>query len=195
MKKSSKFNPFGKSSTPRHRSSIPRLRFEELEELGTGAQSSKLQKGFTLLELTLVIGLLSAIFGFITVNLLNVKNRASLNASVTTVITDFKQQQLKAMIGDTEGRESSDHYGIRFEHGKYIFFNGSSYVANPSNFEVILSDSIQIANHPKTVIFTKGSGEVMGYDPLQNTIVLHDATSSQQKTLEFNRYGAITVVN
>ena len=72
------------------------------------------QKGFTLPELLLVMGILTILFGFITINLLNFRQKSVLNTTVDTVVSDLKSQQNKAMVGDTQGSGTISHYVLYF---------------------------------------------------------------------------------
>ena len=78
------------------------------------------QNGFSLIEMVVTIGLLSSFLGFITISLLNSQRATNMSVSVETLLSDFRSQQIKAMVGDTEGQSSSNSYGL--------YFNGSSYV-------------------------------------------------------------------
>jgi prepilin-type N-terminal cleavage/methylation domain-containing protein len=68
--------------------------------------------GFTIIELMIAMGIFVIITSLVTINLLNAQHIASIDSTVTTLIADLKQQQVKAMTGDTEGRGITDQYGI-----------------------------------------------------------------------------------
>lgn len=152
--------------------------------------NSALQKGFTLPELLIVMGILAIIFTFTTPNLIHFQRKSALNTTVDTLLTDLKSQQIKAMVGDTQGSGVISDYGVYFETNRYILFRGSSY--NPldsSNFPVNLDTSLTFTS-VSSVIFSKGSGEV-SFAPI--SVVLDDTTNTDQKTIQTNVYGAITV--
>ena len=147
----------------------------------------KNQKGFTLPELIITMGIIAILFGFISINLIRLQRHSYLTTTVDTLVSDLYSQQNKAMVGDTEGRATADEYGVHFETNKYSFFHGLSYSA--SDFDVELDPSLQFLS-TTDIIFSKGGGEVSGA-PI--TVILNDITNNEQKTLQINKYGAITV--
>jgi len=150
-------------------------------------------KGFTFPELIVTIAILVTLLGFITVNLVNSQHRASLTGTVDTFISDMKNQQLKAMVGATEGRTNPDSYGIYFQTNSYTLFHGTTYSSSdPANFVITLDPLIQFTSFPNTIVFFQRSGET----GTVNTITVQDTGSStNQKTITINRYGVITQVN
>lgn len=149
--------------------------------------------GFTLPEMILTVGLFSFLLLFVTVNLVGVKQKASLNTSTAVFIGDLKQQKIKAMVGDTEGRVTPDHYGVHFESDEYILFHGATYnAADSANFSLSLGDNITFLGSPSDLIFSRVSGEPIGG---QTTITIRDNTTGLEKDVTINRYGVVTAVN
>ncbi len=155
--------------------------------------------GFTLIELLVVTSISAILFGLVTFNLIRLQNNSSQQSSLDTLISDLKSQQIKAMNGITEGRSTNDNYGIYFMADRYVLFHGSGYSASDSaNFEVVLPTDIEIQSTTlpnNTVIFTKLSGEVMGFVAGNNTINVRETNINKQSTITINRYGVITSVN
>lgn len=148
--------------------------------------------GFTIPELLVTMTIFVTLVGIATINLAGVKQRASLNTTSEIFIGDFRQQQLKSMMGDTEGRSEPDGYGIHFNSDSYTLFHGDNYSAgSPSNFTVELGDNIKFLSIPSDLIFSRVSGELSS----NGSIVLIDDTTNTTKTLEYNRYGVVTDVN
>lgn len=156
------------------------------------------QKGFTFTEVIIVIGIVSILFGFIVVNLLNFQSKKSVESETDMIISDIKTQQAKAMLGKRENSITGD-YGIYFEQNKYILFQGSSYESsNSTNFQISLNQNLEFQNmlFPNSqIIFLKGSGEILGFTNSQNSLIIKDTASNNQKTIIFNRYGVITGIN
>ena len=155
-------------------------------------------KGFTLVELLVVVSISFVLIGLTTINVLHAKRQSSLTASVDTFIANLKQQQLKAMIGDTEGRSDSDNYGIYFGTNSYTLFHGLYSSGDQTNFTIQLDDNIQFSSITfpgSQIIFSKNSGEVSGFTNGSNTITIKDITNNRQKTITINRYGVITQIN
>lgn len=157
------------------------------------------QKGFTFIELIVTIGIMTTLLGVAVSGLLGAQHTASLNTNLDTLISDIRSQQLKAMTADTQGRSTTDNYGIYFETDNYVLFHGSSYSpSDPSNHKVIFENQITVSNilFPNSmVIFSKGSGEALGFIPGSDTITILNTSTNQQKTIKLNALGVITDVN
>lgn len=167
-----------------------------LYKLSTFNSQFSIQQGITLVELIVVMAIFTTLIGLTTINLLGAKQQASLSTSVDTLITDIKEQQVKAMVGDTEGRGNTDKYGIHFETNTYTLFHGTYTPGDSSNSVISLGDSIQFStvSFPSSqLIFSKGSGEVSGSG--SNTIVVQDISNGSTKTITINRYGVVTGIN
>lgn len=157
------------------------------------------RKGFTFIELIVVMAVIATLTSFAIVNLSSIQHKAYLSATIDTFLSDYKQQQVKAMTGDTDGTNTTQSYGIYFEQNQYTLFRGTSYSASePSNFVIALDGSVEFSpiNVPQSqLIFAAGSGEVSNYSATEGTVTLHNVVSGEQKTLTVNRYGVITNIN
>jgi prepilin-type N-terminal cleavage/methylation domain-containing protein len=157
--------------------------------------------GFTLPELVVVIGIVTTLFAIGAINLLGAERKVSLTAAVDSLITDLRQQQLKAMVGDTEGRPIPDSYGIHFESQSYTLFHGASYSPGAEgNFVISLEPTLNFPSvtfPDSIVIFTRASGDIAGSPPGSGpvgSITIQNTTDSQTQTIYLNRYGVITAV-
>lgn len=155
--------------------------------------------GYTLMEMAVVISLLSLLFGLVWLNLLSSKESASQNASIDVLVSDLRSQQLKAMLGDTEGRLGNDAYGIHFNAASYTLFHGTTYLASdPSNQTIALTDNEQfqsITFPASTILFASISGQVVGFSPVNNSFVLKNVSTNTQKTFQINELGTIYAIN
>jgi len=154
-------------------------------------------QAFTIIELLVVMGIMAILLSVSTSSLMGPKHKASLNSSINVLISDLASQQLKAMVGDTEGRGvSPDNYGIYLQTGNYVLFHGTNYLFNDSaNFPVNLGDNIQIdsTSFPQSqIVFTAGSGELISGAGL---LIVKNTVTGEQKTITLNQYGIITQVN
>ncbi len=147
-------------------------------------------RGFTLVELAVVTSIIVTLLGFITINLVRSQQTASLNSVEEILLADLKQQQLKAMIGDTEGRVISDPYGIHFDQTKYTLFHGAYSAGDISNSVINLDSSMKFNNSGFNVICSKLKGEI----PAATIIELQDNTNSKLKRIHLNIYGTVTQV-
>lgn len=156
-------------------------------------------KGFALIELLVVIGIISILFGISTISLLSVRDKASLNTTVADFINDGKSQQTKAMVGDTEGRLSHDSYGLYIDPNRYILFHGPAYSSiDPDNFAIPLTSDLQFANvlFPSSqIIFNSISGELANFTAGANRLTIQNINDNSTKTVEINRYGVIKAIN
>lgn len=154
------------------------------------------QKGFSLIEIVIVIGISLVLFGSIIFNLLRVQNRSTIRANSDTIASDLRSQQTKAMTGATEGRSTPDSYGVYFLQDRYVLFHGTSYDPNDSsNFVVDLPSNTQITNTTfpnNIVIFSALSGEVIGASASGNSVTIKTVNANDQITITVNRLGVIT---
>ena len=154
--------------------------------------------GFTLIEIIIVFGIIATLSGIIIISISSRHRGASLDSTLNQVIADFQSQQTKAMTGFTQEAVDSDSYGIYFQTNQYTLFKGASYTAgDPTNavyanpVDLMFSD---IYLPTPSVVFTRGSGEVAGYSPGENSVTVRQETSAETKTFSFNRYGIIISV-
>lgn len=155
--------------------------------------------GFSIPEVMVVMAIILMSSGLIFGNLFSLRQSTSLTATVDSLVADLKEQQTKAMVGDTEGAGITGNYGIHFEATRYILFHGSTYSSvDPKNVAVDLDPSTQFSSvtFPNAqVTFAPQSGDIAGFSNGLNTIILKDNKSTKQKTITINRYGTITNIN
>lgn len=153
------------------------------------------QNGFTFPEIVIVMGIIAILLGFATINLVQAQKSTALNSATDVLVADVRSQQLKAMVGDTEGRGSPDSYGIHFNTSSYTLFHGTTYNANdPSNFTITLDTSLSFTldNFPSgNIIFQRITGEISGFSQTNSSITLQ-TTSGQNKIITINQYGVVT---
>lgn len=168
----------------------------EKKSLDRQPAESPFGRGFTLVELILVMGIFAVLVSFASINLLRPQSGFSLDTAVTTLAADLKEQQLKAMAGDSDGQPTARPFGVYFESSHYILFRGETYSStDPSNFTVNLGDNLNIVSvsFPSAqVVFTRRSGEVINPPFPDGTVTLR-TTLGEEKTLTINRYGVITI--
>jgi prepilin-type N-terminal cleavage/methylation domain-containing protein len=157
------------------------------------------QKGFVLIELIVVMGMLAVLTGMITVTTLGSQRRAGLTSTIDTLVADLRSQQTKAMTGVTSGGVIPAGYGVFFQSDRYSLFQGASYSASlTSNAPVVIDSRVefnQIMLPNSSVIFASKSGEIIGYNAQLNTVKVTQIDSNFSKTIYFNRYGVITSIN
>lgn len=164
-----------------------------------------IRKSFTLIELLVVMGVMAIIMTFGSINLLSVRNKSSLNSTVIQLVADLKQQQIKSMIADTEGRSTPDYYGIHFTPNSYTLFHGTDFASTipTENFIVNLEQDLTLSPN-QDIIFKKGCGELVLVTPITPcgssggtlpTITISNNNSSDHKEITINLFGVIESVN
>ena len=156
------------------------------------------ERGFTLVELGIVFGIIALLFGFVTLNLGNVQKVTSIGSAIDTLVSDMKSQQTKAMVGaGSSGTGKS--FGIYFQSDRYILFTGTTYSStNSSNFIIMLGGNIEFVNSTfpdNSLVFLRQSGELNGFTDGMNTIAIQNIQGLNKKTITVNRYGVVTKVN
>jgi len=154
------------------------------------------EHGFTILEIMFVTVFFLLLLAFGVFNAFQSQRKTSLRTSIDQLVSDLREQQIKAMVGDTEGRGINDSYGVFFSNNTYVLFHGTTYVSNnPSNFTVTLDPSLQFLNNTfpfSVAVFSKGSGEVNGGG---NSVQLKNTQNNSVQTIQINRYGVILQAN
>jgi len=157
------------------------------------------QKGFTIPELTITIGIAAILLSLTVFDLFRTQRSTSLATTVDQVVSDMKSQQIKAMAGATQGRSAADSYGIYFQTNSYVLFHGTTYSSSDtSNATIALSQNLTFSNiafPASSLIFTQRSGEMANYTGSNNTVTIKETTSNQQKTITVNKYGVVSSIN
>jgi prepilin-type N-terminal cleavage/methylation domain-containing protein len=151
------------------------------------------RQGFTLIELLIVIGIIAIVSSFAVINLIRPQTKASLDSTLTPLVSDIKEQQLKAMVGDGSGSTPSA-YGIYFETNKYTIFKGNTYsLSDTNNFIVNLQGDTSITNTftSNQIVFSQRSGEVVGFSSPNNTLTI--SSGGDSKTITVNALGNINI--
>lgn len=155
------------------------------------------ERGVTFVELLVVMGIVAIIFTMTIINIAPLRDNTLMATTLTAMITDIKQQQIKAMIGDTDGSMSRNPYGVYLQTGSYTVYPGSTYsAANTKNFMVEVDPSIVMTSTfpNNTIVFASGSGDLANFSNGQNTVTLRIAETGEQKIVTFNKYGIVVSV-
>lgn len=159
----------------------------------------KKQLGATVIELIAVISIFATLIGIITISLLTSQAMATLDSALRIVLVDVQTQQARAVSLDTDNSANTKEYGIYFTQNSYTVFVGPSYVpTDASNFVVTLDEGLEFSNislPSNSIIFSQKMGEVVGFDPSLRSVTIRNIQTSEQKTIQINRYGVITGVN
>jgi type II secretory pathway pseudopilin PulG len=150
-------------------------------------------RGMSLIEIIIVIAILMVLIGLASTNFVPTRNRVSLETDITTLVTDLRAQQIKAMAGDTQGTGSNINHGIYFQTNSYTLFRGLIYSpSDTSNSKVNLDDGVAITSSSfpsQTILFATQSGEIIGFSAGQNSLTIKNTLNNEQKTITVNKYG------
>ncbi|MCB9812973.1 MAG: prepilin-type N-terminal cleavage/methylation domain-containing protein [Pseudomonadales bacterium] len=154
----------------------------------------KYNAGFTLIELIVVIAVFSILFSISSISLSGLIPKANFVTHYESLLSDIKGQQLRSMIGDTNGSGDGSAYGIYFESNQYTLFTGPAY--NPvatDNYVIELSPGINITENvlpSSSVVFLQNSGEISGFNILTSSFKL-TSDSGDEKLINFNALGVV----
>ncbi|OGH18401.1 MAG: hypothetical protein A3G13_03340 [Candidatus Levybacteria bacterium RIFCSPLOWO2_12_FULL_37_7] len=155
------------------------------------------QKGLTLIEFLIAIGLVAIISSAIGIRLITFRQKSSIATTHAQIITDIKSQQVKSMVLDTEG-EIPNSYGVHFDVGSYVLFKGTTYtISDAANFVVKLGSDVSFQSilfPSQNIIFTKGSGEISDFVSGSDSFTLHDNINGDKKTIKLNVNGVVISV-
>jgi prepilin-type N-terminal cleavage/methylation domain-containing protein len=151
------------------------------------------QRGFTLVELLVVLGIASILFVLSTINLGKVNQSASVTSLEDSISNDLKSQQILAMSGGIGSTTSQQPQGIHIQSSSYVLYAGSVYNSSDSNnFTVSVSPANLTTTFPSSnVLFNKGDGSVSAFTSGSNTITINGNSTS--KTITIGRFGALTI--
>jgi len=100
-----------------------------------------MQKGFTLLELLISVGIITLIGAASLASFINSRNIRDLAASGQNVISIIKLAQSKTLAG-----ENNNLWGVHLEQSKFTLFEGATYAGAISTQAHLLPPNIKIAN-------------------------------------------------
>ena len=118
-----------------------------------GNMSCRNQRGFSLVEIVVVLSIITIISSMVLVSLSQFRARKILDASVEMVMVVFSQAHL-----DTISSKDDDVYGVALRSNEAIYFKGAVYPgdSDPSNKRYVFSNVIEIAN-----ISLNGAGTIV----------------------------------
>ena len=155
--------------------------------------------GLTVIELLVVLSMLAVLLSFSSVFLLGVQRKGLLTNTINRLVIDIREQQLKAMVGDTGGTGFASGSGIYFSPTSYVLYPGTAYdPLSSSNYTTNLEGGLEFnpINFPGSQLhFTSNTGTVSGYIDNSDTIVLKNSNDTDQKTVKINRLGVVISIN
>jgi prepilin-type N-terminal cleavage/methylation domain-containing protein len=155
------------------------------------------QKGFTLIEIVLVVMLLGILIAISTQIVQFNLPHIALDTLSQQVISDIKNQQMTAISGVTPQSGAYVDYSIRFEEHRYIMYPGLVYQENnPENTVVILDDGYvfsDITFPSGELSFSRLSGDVRNYSSAQNSVSIMFSQTNEKRVITVNKRGVLSV--
>lgn len=110
--------------------------------------SSATQRGFTIIEVIVVVALMAMISGFSAPFLSGAVPRQDVEMAASGVVDAVREAQAATFTGRNDAR-----YGVHFQGDRYVFFQGSTYVvADANNAEHVLPQGLIFSS----VVFSPG---------------------------------------
>lgn len=151
----------------------------------------RFQKGLTIIELMVAIGILLVLFALTTINISRLPSSAAQSSGYDLLISDIRSQQNMSM---TRGLS----YGVEFEGTSYILFTGTSFnPADSNNFIVNLDPNLSFTGssfptnaNGSYVVFSVGTGDFANYISGHDSISITNNATGEVKQVRINKYGA-----
>lgn len=103
--------------------------------------STRASRGFTLLEIIIVISILAILLSIILPSLTNFRQKSILNTETQEMTTLINKARLSSMSS-----KNDQQYGIHFEAGKIVLFEGTTYTAGAgTNEEHLFNTALTLA--------------------------------------------------
>lgn len=142
--------------------------------------SRKLLTGFTLLEVMIVIAIVGVLAGFGLFVSMGFYKSYSFNSERNLVVSILEKARNQAVDNFNQSA-----FGVRFEAGRYIIFQGTAYVNGDPNNEILNAQPAITNNGPLEIVFSQLSGETA----TPGSITITDGTRSSAITV--NNEGGI----
>ena len=157
-----------------------------------------MHRGFTLIEMIVIMGILFALMTLTTINLIKPQASALLHTTMTQLLADLSSQQLRSMGGDTDTTADPIAHSVYLGSSSYTLFRGAVYSSSDtSNFTIPLDPTLVLStNFPDTTVtFQRGSGDVSGFTVSTATITLTHTPASNSISVTLNQYGTVISEN
>ncbi len=156
-------------------------------------------RGFTLVELIVVLGILFSLLAFSVPSLTQNQRQTEIDSAGSLLISDLRNQQIKSMLGDTETAATATSAGIYFQTDRYTLFRGQTYSAQDSGNVVVILDpqfEFTATNFPSSqIVFARGSGEAGNFTSDSYSLTLTDIQSQVSRVITVNKYGVVQAVD
>ncbi len=149
-----------------------------------------MKKGFTILELLIVLGIMALLVGVIFSAFINVRKGNALQNDTDVIVETLRQAR-----SQTLSSQNQMQYGVHLASTQITLFTGASYSAgNATNQNIPLNASdtvltITLVGGGSDVVFARLSGETTQ----SGTVVLSSSSTGKTKTITIYKTGIIEV--
>ncbi|KKR55704.1 MAG: hypothetical protein UT92_C0001G0047 [Candidatus Curtissbacteria bacterium GW2011_GWA1_40_24] len=149
------------------------------------ALKSNSKNGFTIIEITIVIAIMAAIFGFTAVFGMSFYRQYSFFSEKNNLVAILRKARSRAMSNINQSA-----HGIYIGSSQYVLFQGSSYASRDSQFDQIFDKSKAVsASGLNEAVFSPSRGD----SSASGTIILTDINAGRTRAIEINYEGRIKV--
>ena len=146
-----------------------------------------MQKGMTIMEILMIIGLIGAIAAFS----VPFYNSFQVRQQIGTEAYNFQQNMRQAQSRAMNGVDNEKH-GIHLASDRYYLFRGDSYVPGDSeNEEIVLEGGITVSSTMSDFIFSQYIGEPEGV--VNDVNITLSNTSGETKIVNLNEVGKVDI--
>lgn len=149
----------------------------------------KINKGFTLVEMLIVVAIMAIILASVLPSLLSFRRSSMLNVETQEVITLINRARMLAVSS-----KNDQQFGVHFEAGKVVIFQGTTYTAGASTNEErvlnsALTGSTTVSGGGADILFAKVTGAA---DKVATTTLLIVGTTAST-TILIRPSGVVTL--
>lgn len=134
-------------------------------------------KGFTVMEIIIVVSTIAVISSFIFVTFASINSRESLDKSASLVSSKLSEARSLTLSSNQD-----IEYGVHFDSDQVVLFSGTTYIAGsstnivyPFNSRVNISN-IQLNDGGSDIIFERLTGRALSYGT--TTLYLKNSTTT-----------------
>lgn len=153
------------------------------------------ERGFSLIELTIVIGIIAAVSAIAIISFSSITNRTNLNGNARNIITTLNTARSKTISSD-----GASQWGVHFEIDKYALFKGVIYSAGDTDTKIYIlpssleTSTIALNGGGANAIFDRITGKTSNY----GTITIREKntpTNSINISVENSGQSSITALD
>jgi prepilin-type N-terminal cleavage/methylation domain-containing protein len=154
----------------------------------------RLNKGFNLIEIMIVLAIFILIISLVLPSLINFRKEQALKNTAENIVSLLNKAK-----SDSIASLNSSQYGDFFENDKAIYFKGHTFLSGePENqilnfepgTEVSIADGLNLENNSNQVVFPRLIGNVLGY----GTIIVNSISEpTKQKVISISKTGTISL--